>query len=47
MSKTVQLLTTMHPKVDIPDIKLNSLLFNPGKKKSKAAEISYLKDLRY
>ncbi len=47
MSKTIELLTKPHPHVEIPDIKLNSLIFNPGKRKSKAAEIAYLKDLKY
>ena len=41
------LLKTRHPYIDIPDIKLNSKIFNPKKKQSKAAEINAMKDLHY
>ena len=47
MSKSLALLRTRHPHFEIPDIKLNSKIFNPGKKKSKAAEILVMKDLHY
>ncbi len=47
MSKTLNLLKIQHPHIEIPNIKLNSKIFNPGKKKSKAAEINQMKDLHY
>jgi len=33
--------------IEIPDIKLNSKIFNPGKRMSKAADIRAMRDLQY
>ena len=47
MSKSLSLLRMQHPHIEIPNIKLNSKIFNPYKRKSKAADIMIMKDLHY
>jgi hypothetical protein len=47
MSKVMELLKIQHPPFEMPDIKLNSQIFNPNKKRSKADDINTLRDLKY
>lgn len=41
------LLSIHHEPFVVPDIKLNSRIYNPNKKKSKTDEANTLRDLRY
>jgi hypothetical protein len=47
MSKVMELLRIQHPPFVVPDIKLNSKIFNPNKRKSKTDEAATLRDLKY
>ena len=47
MQKTRELLGIRHEPFEMPDIQLNSQIFNPNKRKSKRDEINVLKDMRY
>ena len=47
MSKTKELLSIHHAPFQMPDIKLNSKVFNPNKKRSKADDANTLRDLKY
>jgi hypothetical protein len=47
MSKVLDLLKIQHPTFEIPDIKLNSSIFNPKQKRSKANDVNTMRDLRY
>lgn len=47
MSKTKDLLRIKHEPFIVPDIQLNSKIFNPNKRKSKTDEANTLRDLRY
>lgn len=47
MSKTKDLLSIRHQEFVMPDIKLNSKIYNPNRKKSKADDANTLRDLKY